>query len=65
MSIRPSFIATRINGVECYHFAHDPRAFSIHPQGSQFVAYIGFSQTSPATRRDCVATIMEEALFSF
>lgn len=64
MPIRPSFIATRIAGIERYCFPHDPRPFSIHPEGDQFVAHIGLNQTSPATRRYCVAAIMSEASFS-
>ena len=68
MPIRPSFIATRLSGVESYRFSHLPGVYTLREtySGSPlgFTANHGFNWTATGTRRDCVAAIMADASFS-
>ena len=66
MPIRPSFIATRRNGVETYRFSHLSDPFTIRPDGRFWnVSRLSDDFESPCyTRTAAVAFIMAAASLS-
>ena len=65
MPIRPSFIATRINGVETYRFSHRAMPYTIErtPLGEHTAGTDDYC-IAYGSRQSCVAAIMADASFS-